>query len=71
MIALPRRLMLIVASMDQAWTPYDDKAVGSALGGALRKTNEEIAIGYATCWTSFQRTPRVDQRAGAEARFRS
>jgi hypothetical protein len=50
-----RMLMIITTAMYDAWTAYDDKAVGTRLGGKLRRppserteTNKRIAIAYAT-----------------------
>ncbi|MBO0698588.1 MAG: hypothetical protein J2P46_09350, partial [Zavarzinella sp.] len=51
-----RMLGIVVTCMYDAWAAYDDKAVGSRLGGKLRRpptertlANKEKAIGYATC----------------------
>ena len=50
-----RMLMIITNAMYDAWAPYDDKAVGTRLGGKLRRppserteANKRIAIAYAT-----------------------
>ena len=50
-----RMLMIIVACMYEAWSAYDDKAVGTVVGDTLRRPkqdrtlkNKEIAVGYAT-----------------------
>ena len=50
-----RMLMIITTAMYDAWAAYDDKAVGTRLGGKLRRpknerteANKRIAIAYAT-----------------------
>lgn len=50
-----RMLMIITTCMFDAWAAYDDKAVGTRLGGTLRRpkqertdANKRIAIAYAT-----------------------
>lgn len=50
-----RMLMIIVACMYEAWSAYDDKAVGTVVGDKLRRPkqertlkNKEIAVKYAT-----------------------
>ncbi|HEV2801436.1 MAG TPA: vanadium-dependent haloperoxidase [Pyrinomonadaceae bacterium] len=50
-----RMLAIVVTSMYDAWAAYDDKAVGTRLGGRLRRpaaertlANKERAIAYAT-----------------------
>ncbi len=50
-----RMLMVITTAMFDAWAAYDDKAVGTRLGGKLRRPkserteqNKRVAIAYAT-----------------------
>ncbi len=50
-----RMLFIITNSMYDAWAAYDEKAVGTQLGGTLRRppserteANKRVAIGYAT-----------------------
>src|SRR5215204_3133978 len=50
-----RMLMIITNAMYDAWAAYDEKAVGTRLGGKLRRpksehteANKRIAIAYAT-----------------------
>ncbi|MFL5338705.1 MAG: vanadium-dependent haloperoxidase [Gemmataceae bacterium] len=50
-----RMLAIVVTAMYDAWAAYDDKAVGTRLGGTLRRpptertvANKATAIGYAT-----------------------
>lgn len=50
-----RMLMIITTAMYDAWAAYDDKAVGTRLGGKLRRpvserteANKRVAIAYAT-----------------------
>ncbi len=50
-----RMLMIITTCMYDAWAAYDDKAVGTRLGGTLRRpkrerteANKRVAIAYAT-----------------------
>jgi PAP2 superfamily len=52
---LSRNMMVAVTAMYDAWAAYDDKAVGTRLGGKLRRptsertaANKEKAIAYAT-----------------------
>src|SRR5688572_33424886 len=52
---LSRQMMIWAVSMFDAWAAYDDKAVGSRLGGSLRRppaertlANKNKAIGYAS-----------------------
>ena len=78
---LSRTMAIAMTAMYDAWAAYDDKAVGTRLGGKLRRppaertrANKEKAIGYAVY-------PRVDgplpggrqmgDGTGAEARRRS
>jgi uncharacterized protein DUF6851/vanadium-dependent haloperoxidase-like protein len=51
---LSRTMAIVLASMYEAWAPYDDVAVGTQLGGRLRRppaertqANKEKAISYA------------------------
>src|SRR5229473_6413856 len=51
-----RNLAIVVTAMYDAWAAYDAKAVGTRLGGELRRplcecttANKDKAIGYAVC----------------------
>src|SRR5207245_129506 len=51
-----RNLAIVVTAMYDAWAAYHDKAVGTRLGGDLRRpsgerttANKDKAIGYAVC----------------------
>lgn len=53
---LSREMAIAVTAMYDAWAAYDDKAVGTRLGGKLRRpagertpANKEKAIAYAAC----------------------
>lgn len=52
---ISRNMVIVVTAMYDAWAAYDAKAVGTRLGGSLRRPeaertdkNKAIAIGYAT-----------------------
>src|SRR5204863_6874071 len=53
---LSRQMMLWAVAMFDAWAAYDDKAVGTRLGGSLRRppaertlANKNAAISHASC----------------------
>jgi hypothetical protein len=61
---LSRQMAIPVTAMFDAWAAYDDTAVGTVLGGELRRPseertqkNKEIAIAYATYRTAIDQLP--------------
>src|SRR5687767_245283 len=55
---LSRTMAIVLTSMYDAWAAYDDKAVGTRLGGTLRRPPAE-------------RTPANEEKAIAHAAYRS
>jgi len=72
-----RMLGIVVTSMYDAWAAYDDKAVGTRLGGKLRRPpperiqpNKELAIGYATYRALLYLFPEDEKWITTEAKQR-
>ena len=72
-----RMLGIVVTCMYDAWAAYDDKAVGTRLGGKLRRppaertpANKESAIAYATYRALLYLFPEDEKWITAEARQR-
>jgi hypothetical protein len=72
-----RMLGIVVTAIYDAWAAYDDKAVGTRLGGKLRRppaerteANKAAAIGYATYRVLVYLFPEDEKWITAEARKR-
>jgi len=72
-----RMLGIVVTCMYDAWAAYDDKAVGTRLGGKLRRPpaeriqpNKELAIGYATYRALLYLFPEDEKWITTEAKQR-
>lgn len=72
-----RMLGIVVTAMYDAWAAYDPKAVGTRLGGKLRRpaaertdANKAKAIGYATYRALLYLFPEDEKWIAAEARKR-
>jgi Domain of unknown function (DUF6851)/VCPO second helical-bundle domain len=72
-----RMLGIVVTCMYDAWAAYDDKAVGTRLGGQLRRPpaertlkNKETVVGYATCRALLYLFPEDENWITEESRRR-
>ncbi|HJZ94555.1 MAG TPA: vanadium-dependent haloperoxidase [Gemmataceae bacterium] len=72
-----RMLGIVVTCMNDAWAAYDDKAVGTRLGGKLRRpasertvANKAKAIGYAVTRALLDLFPEDEKWIADEARQR-
>lgn len=72
-----RMLGIVVTCMYDAWAAYDDKAVGTRLGGKLRRpvadrtdANRAVAVGYAVTRALLYLFPDDDKWIAAEAKKR-
>jgi hypothetical protein len=72
-----RMLMIITTAMYDAWANYDEKAVGTRLGGTLRRpkkerteANKRIAIAYATYRAMLDLFPEDKQWLDEQMRTR-
>jgi hypothetical protein len=72
-----RMLAVVVTSMYDAWAAYDERAVGTRLGGELRRppserteANKALAIGYATSRALLYLFPEDKEWIAAQMRAR-